>query len=525
MRISRVVICAAMLAAVATSASGQDLEIHPVKIDVILADPPAAAKGWLRLVPSKDLAITLLAADLKTTAGETIPRNAISLPGEATLKKAQPKDLLIQIDGIRKAGIYEGAFELYAPDTKGQDSAPLKLTASVTVTVVATPKLALLGTQPIVWTIVHCTNPVTCLFVDTFLPGPMRNGTKTLHVEDQRDATTEIAGTLLTPTGNGTEAKAIVNAERDGKPPSGNKFTATATFIRADVIPGVYPAIVELKPKDRGDALSQPITVDIRVGPVIALLAILAGVLVGRLGQVLATPLFQFQSGLLSRIFQIRREVEQLADPVLQPLILERLKNAMNHIELAGAVDASITADVEAIAAQTVASQRFDGFVALLPRVPDAVQRGELEKRARDIRALLTNAQVKDAEAQLATAVADAESAIGGPPVARSLAFPRGFAVAQGTAPAAKDKSSPVVGALRFLAGTRGPVPVLAKYAMARPALFLILLVVLCLTGFNTLYVKAPAGFGSGGLFDELGLFMWGLTADVAQGTLQRLPK
>lgn len=44
-------------------------------------------------------------------------------------------------------------------------------------------------------------------------------------------------------------------------------------------------------------------------------------------------------------------------------------------------------------------------------------------------------------------------------------------------------------------------------------------------TGFNTLYVKAPAGFGSAGLLDELGLFMWGLTADVAQGALQRLPK
>ena len=61
------------------------------------------------------------------------------------------------------------------------------------------------------------------------------------------------------------------------------------------------------------------------------------------------------------------------------------------------------------------------------------------------------------------------------------------------------------------VAGTRGPAPSRVRYAVVKPALFLILLVVLCLTGFNTLYVKAPAGFGSAGLFDALGLFMWGL--------------
>ena len=63
------------------------------------------------------------------------------------------------------------------------------------------------------------------------------------------------------------------------------------------------------------------------------------------------------------------------------------------------------------------------------------------------------------------------------------------------------------------------------KFAFIRPILFFVLLLVLCLTGFNTLYVKAQAGFGNAGLFDLLGLFMWGLTADVAQGTLQRLPR
>ena len=65
----------------------------------------------------------------------------------------------------------------------------------------------------------------------------------------------------------------------------------------------------------------------------------------------------------------------------------------------------------------------------------------------------------------------------------------------------------------------------MTNYTWIRPAIFLVLLALLCAIGFNTLYLKAPAGFGSAGLFDQLGLFMWGLTADVAQSTLQRLPK
>src|SRR5262249_23967188 len=53
--------------------------------------------------------------------------------------------------------------------------------------------------------------------------------------------------------------------------------------------------------------------------------------------------------------------------------------------------------------------------------------------------------------------------------------------------------------------------------------LFVVLLIILSLSGFYALYVKMPT-FGSDAFFDYLGLFMWGLTADVTQRTLQTLP-
>ncbi len=44
------------------------------------------------------------------------------------------------------------------------------------------------------------------------------------------------------------------------------------------------------------------------------------------------------------------------------------------------------------------------------------------------------------------------------------------------------------------------------------------------LLGLQTLYVNSGATFGVGGLYDYLGLFLWGVTADVAQRTLLNLP-
>ncbi len=61
------------------------------------------------------------------------------------------------------------------------------------------------------------------------------------------------------------------------------------------------------------------------------------------------------------------------------------------------------------------------------------------------------------------------------------------------------------------------------RYWLVRPLLFLILLIGLALLGLQALYVNAGSTFGAAGLYDYLGLFLWGLSADVAQRTLQNL--
>jgi hypothetical protein len=61
------------------------------------------------------------------------------------------------------------------------------------------------------------------------------------------------------------------------------------------------------------------------------------------------------------------------------------------------------------------------------------------------------------------------------------------------------------------------------RYWLFRPLLFLVLLLLLVLAGLKALYIDGSASFGSGGLYDYLGLFMWGLSAQIVQSTLQNL--
>jgi hypothetical protein len=57
-----------------------------------------------------------------------------------------------------------------------------------------------------------------------------------------------------------------------------------------------------------------------------------------------------------------------------------------------------------------------------------------------------------------------------------------------------------------------------------QPLLFLLILFLLTLQGFKSFYIDAAGlTFGSGGLYDNIPLFLWGLSADVAQRTLQQL--
>lgn len=54
------------------------------------------------------------------------------------------------------------------------------------------------------------------------------------------------------------------------------------------------------------------------------------------------------------------------------------------------------------------------------------------------------------------------------------------------------------------------------RYYLIRPALWLLALIFLALIGLQTQYVNPGATFGANGVYDYIGLFLWGISSDVA---------
>ncbi len=72
-----------------------------------------------------------------------------------------------------------------------------------------------------------------------------------------------------------------------------------------------------------------------------------------------------------------------------------------------------------------------------------------------------------------------------------------------------------------FLAGAPAHLP-RGKHAFVKDLMSIALLVGLIILGLYTLYINNPT-FGASRLFDYFGIAVWGLSADVAQRTLQGL--
>jgi hypothetical protein len=348
----------------------------------------------------------------------------------------------------------------------------------------------------------------------------MENVRRVARFRDENRTKPAVAGTLITVATDGTSAEAQVDV---GDSKTNDQFEVAGTFDRGKVAPGAYPAMLVLTPDDQGPVLSQPLTVDIRMAPWWPLLVIFLGIVVGRLATRMSTPLFEFQSKLYARVHVLLGAAAALRDPGLQALTVSALETVLQQLEFSTAADATLEEAVKKIEGLVLAGNRADRAANAIDKVKDGSKRRELEQALEAVRAQLRNGAPPEALASLAALESDIADALSVSGFSSPSSAPTVLALPTGS-PDKPRRRPLIVRALDFLAGTRGP-SLNFLMSVIKPLFFLALLVLLGLIGFHPLYIKGPAGFGSAGLFDLLGLFMWGLTAEVAQSTLQKLPK
>lgn len=75
---------------------------------------------------------------------------------------------------------------------------------------------------------------------------------------------------------------------------------------------------------------------------------------------------------------------------------------------------------------------------------------------------------------------------------------------------------------LAFLTGVT-PTSARFRVTVLQPIVSFVLLVGLVILGLQTLYFSAGTTFGVNGVYDYFGLFVWGVSSEVAQRTLLQL--
>jgi hypothetical protein len=249
------------------------------------------------------------------------------------------------------------------------------------------------------------------------------------------------------------------------------------------------------------------------------------------------TPAAQKQVKLLPRWYTLAAQIEEITDQAARQALENDLQTARAQIDSVEETEEVAARFLESLAAKVAFLVDLQTIEEKLKSLPTSVQNqaGPLIESARTFllkgeaeQAEATRRQIKELMLQAGRDTMmglsdDLEEAW------RSMmawlsrpALPSPAQSQEAFDAATQRQSDPL---RRFLAALSGLQLVSAgtRFWFFRHVLSVVLLVVLLLLGLQTLYIDAGATFGAGGLYDYLGLFLWGITADVAQRTLLNL--
>jgi len=251
----------------------------------------------------------------------------------------------------------------------------------------------------------------------------------------------------------------------------------TITIQSDQLVPDHYVGTIQYQVEGSTDSISIPLGISVRYGPFWPIIVLLMGILLGRLSFDTTTPIAVKQLDLLPRYYQLQGEISLITDSQKKKDLSQELNKIYNDIESS---DPSITED-----AVKNEIQQLEDKVKNELHNPGLENLYGFQLRANIRR---QNFPVLNISHQAWSSIARISARL-----------------------------------LSFVAGYRFPDAEL-RYWFIRPILAILLLVLLLLIGLQTLYANAGATFGSAGLYDYLGLFLWGFSADIAQRSLQNLP-
>jgi hypothetical protein len=499
--------------------------------------------------------LDLDASDLedRTNPDKRIDRSNITIPAGTDLDENQPRDVPVTVSNVTRPGSYSGDLEFLLPGQTEAKALRIPLEMQISPTPEVKPfvedssfqlaRSAAIGGNPVADVLrffVAWMQPLA----DWSLPHGMADNTKDVRFDNQTPATVRVADVDLVMQGSRTGEVVRSNdikLEWPEELPASEVVPVSLTIDRSSLSPDRYEGTIRLKLDGVDDPVTANLALDVRDGPLLPLLIIFIGVVFGRFVSSMTSPIAQMQNRLLQRYYQLRGRISNLLPEWVRSHLSEQLGNVLRRITSATATEQILSQELD----------KLDKDVDFLRRL-EIVENEANALGLRDVieneisqarRALLANDvdraeaqyraawdKVRNAAGQMQTsrAVAQAGNVVVAVPIESYLASEAPPVELQRQAPDAQHVSRLIswpAHTLAWLAGTRVISLTEIRYWLVRPLLFIALLILLTLLGWQTLYINNGTNFGVGGLLDYLGLFLWGLSADIAQRTLQNLPR
>ena len=543
-RLTAIVLVGLALLLAAGPALAQEPTLHvdpadsPLVIRGVFEGQPASFSGNVRLTASADAAeLRLLASDLRHSADASvsIDRANVSIPAGTTLTKGQPRDVRVTVANVSRPGVYAGQLKLLLP---GQTEAQA-LVIPLELRIEAKPKV-----QPVqaalTFQVARCANTFSCWLARGLLPASVTRDVWPIALENQTLAPVDVTDAAIVMRGEKTGAALgpgdIILSVPHTLP--ANKVELIDLMIRRDRLPSdKYTGTLRFKLAGSDQPATVNVDLNVRDGPGWAILVALFGIIVGRLARDAGSAEAQKQMRLLPRYYAIKAKAERVLDLAASAYVAGQLAGVKARIDAGKESEDVVGQEIDKVGARIDFLAGLEDLERKLAGLGLDALTAKVKPQIAAARKALIDGNVEEAQKQRAAALAAIEAARAdrsmgereaealSPSLVAVRASGAGLDRAESAPPPARPGGARwawLADLLAFLSGGR-PLGAELRFWLVRPLLFFVLLIGLTLVGLQTLYVNAGATFGAAGIYDYLGLFLWGLSADVAQRTLQNI--
>jgi hypothetical protein len=409
----------------------------------------------------------------------------------------------------------------------------------VTTSLTGSKLLPLKGTDQIRLQLVNCGSWLDCAIAQFLLPASATINQRQLQFDNSTQSSINVLNAATVVQGDFTGyqlASQAISLPKTIQPLSANQISSIPlTLNRSQMPPDQYAGSIFLTLQNRGDRLTLPINLSVRNGPLLPLIVLFFGVILGRLFKYMQER-GEPQAKSLGEVYRLRGDIESSGLENQNKQLLLAMVSEVEKMVIREQLD-GVPAQIQAIRDRLDILTKLQLLESQINEKSEKLptDADEFTTPIRKVRRLIAEKKDADAKTELEkiSANLDKYNLTRGAGDESLESYKRSI---QGAITATDQINQPGAMQIRSvdqiakfqrffitLSGVSEQVRAEATFWVVRPLLSLILLVGLSAVGMGSLYVENGTTFGARPFSDYLGLILWGLSADVASRSLSSL--